>query len=77
MIYHFRFDNFRTSNKWIQLVWIDPNAALPIVFGTSTTAVSATTNANYKNKLSEIFKKGILRNLSLFLVLKGNKDWDS
>ena len=60
------FDNFRISNKWTQLVDMDPNAALPTMFGTSTSAAPSNTNGNYKNKLPVIFKKGIKRDLSLF-----------
>ena len=41
-----------------------------------TTASTATTR-NQKNKPLEIFKKGIKSDPSLFLVLKGNKDWVS
>ena len=53
---------------------MDPNTALPTMLGASTSAAPSNANEDCKNKLSEIFKKGIKRDPSLFLVLKGNKD---
>ena len=71
------FDEFRISDKWTQLVEMDPNAALTVFSGTPSTASSTTATTNNKNKPSEVFKKEIKRDPSLFSVLKGNKAWDS
>ena len=68
------FNNFRISDKQIQTVDMDQNAPITTFFGAPETAASTTTAANEKNKPSEIFKKRIKRDLSLFSILKGNKN---
>ena len=70
------FDNFRVSNKWTQIVELDPNfvftLALRILAPTSTVATTSITS-----KLANIFKKGIKRDPVLFTVLKEDNQWDS
>ena len=71
------FDNFRISDKWTQMVDLGTNVSSMAAFSPSSPSAPATTNTNNKNKPSEVFKKGIKRDPTLFSVLKGNKDWDS
>ena len=53
---------------------MDPNTALSTIFGTLATVASAANSVNQKSRPLEILKKGIKRDLLLFLVLKRDKD---
>ena len=59
------------------MVDLGANVSSMATFSPSSPSSPATTSANNKNKPSELFKKGIKRDPTLFSVLKGNKDWDS
>ena len=71
------FDNFRISDKWTQMVELDPNIAFTTNFGPAMPTNAASASANSTSKTAAAFKKGIKRDPSLFLVLKEDNQWDS
>ena len=64
------FDNFRISDKWTQMVELDPNVAFTTGFGTTGPTNTTTTTTSNTNKAAAAFKKGIKRDPALFSVLK-------
>ena len=75
-----RFGKHRISDKFTQILQLDPSIMLTSLFSssTSTVASSATLSAvSNKNKLAEVFKKSIRQNSILFDATKENKNWYS
>ena len=69
-----RFDNFRISNKWTQIVELDSNFAFNLAFRSLVpSTASAMTATSVASELVNAFKKGIKRDPTLFLVLKEDK----
>ena len=71
------FDNFRISDKWTQMVELDPNVVFSTGYGTIESTNAATASTSNASKSAAAFKKGIKRDPSLFSVLKEDNKWYS